>query len=154
MKRFDSPEPLRIPMVEDGGPGEYSRADLIFYGVDHSGPSYEGRIFLNHTEADVETPRELEHGYAGSFMVFGHAGCVGEEGHCDVEDREVDEFDFRGAHPLEPWTKAVEITSALRRFESAGELVVTVLAVTPGGRAGALTDALDFERVRLALYAD
>jgi hypothetical protein len=154
MKRFDSPEPLRIPMVEDGGPGEYSRADLIFYGVDHSGPSYEGRIFLNHADADVDTPRELEHGYAGSFMVFGHAGCVGEEGHCDVDDREVDEFDFRAPHPLEPWTKVVRITDAIRRFESAGELVITVLAVIPGERGATLTDALEFDRVRLALYAD
>ena len=154
MKRFVSPEPLRIPVDEAGGAGEYSRADLIFYGVDHSGPSYEGRIFFNRKRADLDTPRDPERGYAGSFMVFGHDGCAGDEGHCDVEDRVVDEFDYRAPHPLEPWTKVVEITDAFRRVEAAGEFVITVVPVTPGTRGPVLSDALRFERVRLALYAD
>jgi hypothetical protein len=76
LKVFSS-KPVEVPEVED-----MSRADLIFYGVDHSGPSYEARVFIDNPSAGPETPVEPEHGYAGSFTVFGHAGCFGDEGHC------------------------------------------------------------------------
>jgi hypothetical protein len=154
VKPFVASEPLRIPTSEGGGTGDYSRADLIFYGVDHSGSSYEGRVFLNNADADTETPREVKDGYAGSFMVFGHDGCIGDEGHCDTEDREVDEFDFRAPHALMPWTKVVEITEAFRHVEGEGEFIITVVPVVPGERGAQLTDALRFEHVRLALYVD
>lgn len=154
MKTFVAAEPLRIPTEEGGGPGDYSRADLIFYGVDHSGPSYEGRVFLNRRDADADTPRDPDAGFAGSFMVFGHDGCAGDEGHCDVEDREVDEFDFRAPHPLEPWTKVVTITEAFALVEAEGEFTITVVPVVPGEDGAEVTDALRFDHVRLALYAD
>ena len=153
MKPFVVKEPLRLSEAEGGGPGDYSRADLIFYGVDHSGPSYEARIFLNNPDADVDTPREVKDGYAGSFTIFGHDGCAGAEGHCDTGAREVDEFDLRAPHPLTPWTKAVEITEAFNHLEGETEFVITVVAVVPGERGAELTDALSFDRVRLALYA-
>jgi hypothetical protein len=35
MSRYVS-EPIEVPTSEGG----FSRADLVFYGVDHSGPSY------------------------------------------------------------------------------------------------------------------
>ena len=60
------------------------RADLVFSGVDHSQTSYEVRVFLNNPTADASTPRTAEHGYAGRFVVFGHGGCFGDEGHCEV----------------------------------------------------------------------
>ncbi|MBV9454724.1 MAG: hypothetical protein JOZ19_11495 [Rubrobacter sp.] len=41
--------------------------DIEFHGVDHSGASYEARIFLNIPEADETTERTAERGYAGSF---------------------------------------------------------------------------------------
>jgi hypothetical protein len=31
---------------------EFYRADIEIHGVDHSGPSYEGRIFLNNVNID------------------------------------------------------------------------------------------------------
>lgn len=154
MKTFVTREPLRIPTEEGKGAGDYTRADLIFYGVDHAGPSYEARVFLNRKDADADTPREAAAGYAGSFMVFGHDGCVGDEGHCDVEDRVVDEFDFRAPHPLEPWTKVVTITEAFALAEPEGEFTITVVPVVPGDRGPEITDALQFDHLRLALYAD
>jgi hypothetical protein len=50
---------------------KFSRADICFEGVEQAGPAYEGRVFLNNTEADAGTPRTAEHGYAGSFHVYG-----------------------------------------------------------------------------------
>ena len=47
--------------------------------------SYEARVFLNNPAATLETPLEPGEGYAGSFNVFGHGACYGEEGHCDPE---------------------------------------------------------------------
>jgi hypothetical protein len=36
----------------------YRRADLVFHGVDHGGASYEGRLFVNHPDAGLETPTD------------------------------------------------------------------------------------------------
>ena len=37
--------------------GDYSRADLIFHGVDHSLASYEGRVYINAPKANAGTGR-------------------------------------------------------------------------------------------------
>src|SRR5262249_33443730 len=50
-------------------PDEFSRADLEFRGVDHSGPSFEARVYLNNADAGAETPLTEDTGYAGSFWV-------------------------------------------------------------------------------------
>ena len=68
----------RRPLDLPGPDLPFSRADLIFYGVDHSGGSYEGRVFLNAPQrlardADIDHPS-----YVGSFHVFGHIGCAGD----------------------------------------------------------------------------
>jgi hypothetical protein len=48
----------------------------------------------------------------------------------------------------------VEITEAFRHVEGDGQFLITVVPVVPGERGPQLTDALRFEHVRLALYAD
>ena len=40
--------------------GRFTRADLVFSGVDHSETSYEVRVFLNNPSADASTPRTAE----------------------------------------------------------------------------------------------
>ena len=35
---------------------ELARADLTFYGLDHSGPSYQVRVFFNNPNAGPDTP--------------------------------------------------------------------------------------------------
>jgi hypothetical protein len=143
-------EPISLAESEEED-ARFERADLIFYGVDHSGPSYEARIFLNNPAADLDTPRDSEHGYAGSFTVFGHFGCYGDEGHCDTEQRETDEFDLRPVHPLTPQTKTVVITDALRRVGTS-QVQVTVVPVTAGDEGPIVADTLRFDRVRLLTY--
>jgi hypothetical protein len=128
-----------------------TRADLIFYGVDHSGPSYEARVFLDNPKADHRTPTEPDQGYAGSFTVFGNAGCFGDEGHCHPNLRYSDEFDYRGPHPLEPFTRHIEVTEALLQ-KKRRRVVVSVVPVVhedPGVKPPAVAPA---ERVRLVAY--
>ena len=95
--------------------GEYSRADLIFHGVDHSLASYEGRVYINAPKANAGTGREHP-SYAGSFHIFGHGGCFGDVGHCDIPTAPQDPFDLRQAHPLTPTAKVVIVTDALKRI--------------------------------------
>jgi hypothetical protein len=124
--------PLDLPDVKDVE--ELSRADLVFYGVDHSGPSYEARVFVNNPEADAATARVLDQGYAGSFSVFGHNGCFGDAGHCLPDQRTRDEFDLRAPHPLQPLTMTVIATEAIRRAlvdPETATATVTVVAVVP-----------------------
>ena len=146
--------PLELPEVDDIA--ELSRADLVFYGVDHSGPSYEGRVFLNNAGADATTARDPEQGYAGSFMVFGHNGCYGDEGHCLPDQRTTDEFDLRAPHPLTPLTITTIATEAVRRAvedPDVREIAVTVVAVLPKDDLPRSSEQpLSYEYVRLLTY--
>lgn len=129
---------------------DFARADLVFYGVDHSGPSFEARIFFNNPEANLRTPRD-DASYAGSFTVFGHAGCAGDPGHCDVPSGPKDPFDRRPPHSLTPQTKTVIVTDALRKI-SEEQLTITVIPVRPGAEGPQVSDALSFERFTLVTY--
>lgn len=104
--------PIEVPATE--GEPDFYRADLEFHGVDHSGPSYEARVYVNNPDADESTPRDAEHGYVGSFFVFGHGGCFGDEGHCDIPSGPVSPFDRRQPHALTPVNKKVIATDAIR----------------------------------------
>ena len=118
---------------------ELARADLTFHGLDHSGPSYQVRVFLNHPDAGPDTPLTADEGFAGRFSVFGHGGCFGEEGHCEVR-RPVSAFDRRQSHPLTPIARAITVTDAIRDLIGRDMHSVTVTAV-PVVRPSALATA-------------
>jgi hypothetical protein len=118
---------LRFPAGE--GLASFTRADVVITGVDHSGASYEVRLFLNNPAATAETPRTAEQGYAGRFTVFGHGGCYGDEGHCEVPAPSADPTDLRSAHPLTPLDTYVTITDALRRVLARDGALQTVTLV-------------------------
>jgi hypothetical protein len=143
--RFHS-RALELP--ESGHP--ISRVDLVLYEVDHSGASYEGRVFVGGKKpaaaAGVEHPS-----YVGSFHVFGHGRCQGEEGHCDVPT-EHDPFDLRLPHHLEPHLAIVTVTDAVTALIDAGKEKATVtIAAHDGG--GEPVEALAFTGLRLITYA-
>jgi tyrosinase len=103
------------------------RADIEFHDVDHAGASYEGRVYLNNADADGTTGYE-DPSYAGSYHVFGHGGCLGDPGHCEVKPRR--EYDPRPAHPLTPATKVVIATAAVARaMELGDDVTVSVVPV-------------------------
>src|SRR5262249_48527318 len=93
----------------------FSRADLVFDGIEHGGPSFEARVFLNNLQADMNTPLTATSGYVGSFHIFGHGGCFGDDPtHCSI--RQTPRlYDPRPAHPLTPARKVVIATEAIRR---------------------------------------
>lgn len=143
--RFTS-APLELPPADR----PFARADLIFYGLDHSGASFEARVFMD--PRGVGRDADAGHrAYVGSFFILGHGGCFGDVGHCDLP-RERDPFDLRPAHQLEPALRVLTVTDAVRRLLERGveAAKVTVVAETEGRAAN---DVLAFETVRLASYA-
>lgn len=140
--------PFTTAIDDEFGPAT-TRVDLIFYDVDHSGPSYEARVFVNKPNARADTARDVEHGYVGSFSVFGHGGCYGDVGHCDIDQGTHDDFDVRPPHALTPWTRTVIVPPEVIGLLSGESVSITVVAV-------AIDENSDieprFSRVRLAAY--
>jgi tyrosinase len=146
MDRFVS-DPLELPDSDT----PFVRADLVFYGVDHSGPSFQARVFFENPQADETTEMTDEHGYAGAFHIFGHGGCFGDTGHCDVPTGPRDPFDLRPPHQLTPVTKTVIVTQAVQRH--AGQAVrVTVLPVVRTPEGPRREDVLKFDSMRLLTF--
>lgn len=112
---------LRYP--GETGASPFTRADLVFTGVDQSGTSYEVRLFLNNPAATADTPRTAEHGYAGRFTIFGHGGCYGGAGHCEPSSAR------RVIPPPAPQDTYVTVTQALRRVLADGGRLETVTLV-------------------------
>jgi len=144
VERFTS-KPIELPPVDR----PFERADLIFYGLDHSGASYEARVFLD-TRGVSRDADSAHRAYVGSFYILGHGGCFGDIGHCDIPS-ERDAFDLRPAHQLEPALRILTVTDAVRGLVERGidEAKVTVAAHTAGR---ATNDVLAFETVRLVSY--
>ena len=133
---------------------QFYRADIVFEGIDHAGPSYEARVFLNNETANENTPASSDHGYAGSFHIFGHGGCFGQVGHCEV--RGVPRlYDPRPAHPLTPARKVVIATAAIKRALAASRpITVTVVPIVRAGTALCnFDDVLKFEKLSIKTYA-
>jgi hypothetical protein len=108
----------------------YVRADLEIDGIFHGEASYEGRIFLNNPKADHATPKTLENGYAGSFYILGHGGCLGDPGHCDVNESKREAYDFRPPHALTPASKRITVTNALREIaKTTDQVTITVVPI-------------------------
>lgn len=145
---------IELPAGPDQ-PG-FARADLTFYGLDHGGASYEVRVFFNHPDAGPDTPLSPDAGFAGKFSVFGHGGCFGEEGHCEVR-APVSAFDRRAPHPLVPAVRILTVTGAIRNLVQRGAPAVTVTAVpivrpSPLATAEQSADVLVIDQVALHTY--
>jgi hypothetical protein len=151
MEHYVSP-PLQVPPPSELY--KYDRVDLELYGVEHSGESFAVRVFINEPDAGPETPAHPENAsYAGSFYIFGHGPCLGDEGHCDVPAGPIQPYDFRPPHQLTPQYHRLPITRALRA--SANEATFTATLVVVANRDGSYqpADLLEFRRVSLVAYA-
>lgn len=144
VEKFTS-QPLELPPANR----PFARADLIFYGLDHSGDSYEARVFMD--QRGVGHGADSTHrAYVGSFFILGHGGCFGDVGHCDIPT-ERDPFDLRPAHQLEPAVRILTVTEAVQELieRDLDAAKVTVTAHTEGRASNAV---LAFDTVRLATY--
>jgi tyrosinase len=148
-------DPIPMPSSDDAeDAADFSRADLEFHGVDHSGSSFEARVFFNNPDADETTPRQEDSGYVGSFYIFGHGGCFGDIGHCDIPESPRDPFDRRPPHPLTPQKRTVVVTEAIKQFRetAGGDLTVTVVPVASESPIDAEDELFSFERLALITY--
>jgi hypothetical protein len=122
MASYTAP-PIRVPSRDA------RHVELVFSGVEQAGPSYEGRVFLNHIDADESTPRTADMGYAGSFHVYGY-GEVAPPAMANAKRTRV-------AGPIAPIEKRVRADEAAVRaaIHDSDELTVTVVtvAVDPSG---------------------
>jgi len=97
--------------------------------LEHGGPSYEVRVFLNNPAAGVHTPQTAREGYAGSINVYGY-GQPPPAGPGD--DGEI------GIRP----SRSIVATEAVGAQASHGrEMTVTLVAV--GGSDG--VDVIDLD---------
>jgi hypothetical protein len=134
---------------------EFYRADIEIHNVDHSGPSYEGRVFLNNANADLKTELTLDNGYVGSYHIFGHGGCFGDIGHCDVPT-ETRMYDLRPSHQLRPQYKRIIITDALKKLgKTTNKFIITIVPYTYGEptKGKSITkDIIKFEKIGIITY--
>jgi hypothetical protein len=150
MDRYVS-EPMEHPRAHGGEGAEFSRADLVFYDVDPTGPSYRGLVFLH---GGVDDPPEYgpDDDAAGWFTVFGHGGCFGDdEDHCAPPPGPPDPFDLTFPVGIPRQTKIVHVTGALEAIPGESFRVV-VVPVVPGEERAEQADTLDFGRLRLLSY--
>lgn len=135
----------------------FTRADFHLHGIDHSKASFEGRLFINYPDADESTPTDDQHRYVGSFWVFGHGGCAGDEGHCEVPS-ERRPFDLRPEHGLTPLSTRVIVTEKLRTLTEPGEpFSLRIVPYVRPENAEALptelvSNVLSLQRVDLVTY--
>ena len=124
-----------------------ARVDLEFREVSHGGASFEGRVFVNNPKASEKTSYRSQ-SYAGSFFVFGHGGCFGSEGHCDVPEV-ISPFDRRPEHPLMPAHKRINATAAILHALSTnkGKKPATSITVTVVPVVNSATEKCDVENV-------
>ncbi len=148
-KAFKSTKTVPVKQL----PEKFSRADLEFIDVDHSGASFEARVFINNPGANENTPATEDTGYAGSFSIFGHGGCFGDVGHCEVHERR-DEFDFRPTHALAPAKKVVVATEAITRaVQLKTDITITVVPIVKSWTDKSDRDnVLKFDHINLVTY--
>jgi hypothetical protein len=107
------------------------RIELVFGAVEHAGPSFEGRVFLNNPGADENTPRTVEAGYAGSYHVYAY-GWPLPPALAEAKERQAP-----GGPPVAPVDMRLQANPAAvnAALERSSELNVTVvpIAVDPGG---------------------
>jgi tyrosinase len=139
-----------VPLTAAQAAGSFRRAELVFYDVDARHASFTARAFLQ-APGDVDLSPDRQDGYAGFFAIFGHGGCAGDEGHCEIPESR-DPFDLGPPHPLTPQVKLIDVTERLRQVGSNPVLVV-VLAVRPSRDGARLSDVMSFSGVRLLTYA-
>jgi hypothetical protein len=124
------------------GAASLGRADIVVDGLEHGGPSFEVRTFLNNPAADARTEPTPENGYAGSIYVYGYGEPL---------ERAGGGAGGSGARPLTPKTRSIIATDAVRAAAAAGpEVSVTLVPVAPD----ASEPDVDLDSVAVSVLVD
>jgi hypothetical protein len=118
------------PPVRSNESGEL-HADVVVHGIEHGDTSYEVRIFFNAPDADGDTPRTTDAGYAGHISVSGHGHHTGDDPN----------------RPRLPIDVKVDVSDAFRgAVETAGAVeTVTLVPIAGGVVTASLWKFADFE---------
>jgi hypothetical protein len=149
LKRYHS-EPISLDI---GKSSDFYRADIEFHGIGHGTESYTGYVFLNNGDADLRTPKTLEENYVGCYHIFGHGGCFGDIGHCDIIDK-TGNYDFRAEHPLTRGFKRLVITEQLRILgKQSKEFIVTIVPVIKTDKNTMdIKEIVEIEKIDIVTY--
>lgn len=112
----------------------YQQVELVFHNVLHTHDSYEVRVFLSRSKADLNTLADREENYAGSLFFYGQDRHVeGQEGYiADLDSGQ--EFDRSpGASNTSPFTLYLDITDKFREFLDCSEVAVSFVAIDRKG---------------------
>jgi hypothetical protein len=124
MQRWSTPEPLTLPIDFR----TVSRLDLELQDVRRDGGSFTCWVFLN-PDAPLPADADRDHpSFAGSFTIFAHGRCWGDEGHCDYQRGPIHPFDRRPPHHLHPINVSMEVTDQLERLGDPDGLEVVIHA--------------------------
>ena len=147
------PETHQYGPIQYSPPARFSRADLEFYSINHFRPSYTALIYFNDAEVNEQNATTSRPSFAGSFSIFGHRFCSGDEGHCDVHEH-LNRFDDRPTDPLTPAFKRVIVTDALRKVQETGQsdLRITVVCFTEPGLESESQPLLEFSGMQLSFF--
>jgi len=133
--------PIRVNLGANGL--NFQRADILVHGLDQSGESFEGRVFLNNPEANVETPADPKHGYAGCFSVYGYGLWPEKPGDPPSAPDTI----------RAPIDKDLIATDAVRAAAAHGpEVTVTIVPVFPRNPVVDAHTALKLEGVSIEIH--
>jgi tyrosinase len=120
-------------------PDGFERASLAMAKTSSPEQSLEARVFFGPGVPTADTETEGNPNFAGSFYLFGHGGCTGDEGHCDVPVLPEDATRFavlQPMHHLTPQTYTLDVTAAVSYAKTnapTSDLPTYVLLVDPNG---------------------
>lgn len=147
----------KIQFSKEDLKSDFYRADCVFRGVASNVPTYEGRVFINNSTASISTPKDLRHGYVGSYVIFGHAKCLGDEGHCDVRPKrhKFDVVPYRLAP--EPYI-SIRVTEYLKKLsKNTQDFTVTVVphvcrVIVDGEEKPDLENVVKIDKISIEIY--
>jgi hypothetical protein len=138
--RFTS-KPIRLELGPKGS--NFERADIIIHGLDQSGDSFEGRVFLNNPKAGIETALDPKNGYAGSFSVYGYGLWPGKPNESAADANTI----------RAPIDKDVIATDSIRAAAvRSPEITVTIVPVFPRNPPEDAHKAMRLEGVSIKVY--
>jgi hypothetical protein len=128
-----SAKPGRAPGIEVYElPSQHvTHAELVVRGIEHGDTAYEVRIFFNAPEADGDTARTAQAGYAGHISISGHGHHTGPQ----------------PDHPRAPIDLTIDVTDAFHHaVETRGRVQwITLIPVADGTVTDTLWRYDDFE---------
>ena len=108
----------------------FRKAEIRLHWVPQLMRSCFIRAFLNQPGADAATPVHDNPNFAGYLAVFGHGGCYGGPGHCDLPPAQSRDYDRRPRSHNTPRNHRIDVTQCARRLlETADSLQITLLVI-------------------------